>query len=172
MAITDAGVPAIDPHTMLTTLLTSNMTSPDGVWTPTVNAEWLEFKKQKTYQIAIQPLYSTSTEFNLTGGNSTAEPRISTAFYSIVLFAPTRVKVWSLYQKTMLVLNNQTFTSPQSGGTYAGVASTDYHFVRVIRTEESKAVRISDPDCGPGKTNDSDCVGYRVEITVACRWNE
>ena len=172
MAITDPGIPATDPHTMLTSLLTANMASPDGTWVPSVNAEWLEFKKQKTYQIAIQPLYSTSTEFNLTGGNSTAEPRITTAFYAITLFAPTRSKAWTLYQKAMLVLNNQTLTSPQDGGTYSGVADTDYHFVRVIRSEEAKAVRISDPECGPGKKNDSECLGYRVEITVSCRWNE
>ena len=56
MAITDRGLPEIDPHTML-----KNLVKP--IWilqmslNPVVNQEWLEFKLQKTYEICITPVY-------------------------------------------------------------------------------------------------------------------
>ncbi len=82
MAITDSGVPATNPHAMLSTLLTANMATLDG-WTPVVNAKWLEFKKQKTYQIAITGVYQETEQANLTGGTSTAMPTIASAIYQI-----------------------------------------------------------------------------------------
>ena len=62
MSISSTGIPATDPHTMLSSLITTNMTSPDGVWTPIVNSGWLEFKRQKTYQISIIPEIDASFE--------------------------------------------------------------------------------------------------------------
>ena len=92
MAITDPGVPVADPHATISTLLTTNMVSPDGTWTPVVNNGWLEYKKQKTFQIVIYPVYEDTTEIHLTGGNSTTEPRISTAYYSILLYGCTTME--------------------------------------------------------------------------------
>ena len=171
MSIANTGVPSTDPHTMLSSLLTSNMTSPDGVWTPIVNSGWLEYKRQKTYQIAIVPLYTDSQAIHLTGGNSSTQANIVTGYYDIVLFADTRAKLWSLFQKVMLVLNNQTLTSPQSGSGMTGVGGTGYHFVRVIRSEEGKTIEFKDKDCGVDNEK-SEITGYRAEITVSCRWNE
>lgn len=171
MSISDTGIPAIDPHTMLSSLITTNMTSPDGVWTPIVNSGWLEFKRQKTYQISIVPLYTDSDAFNLTGGASSTQPRISTGYYTIVLYAPTRAKLWSLFQKLMLVLNNETLTSPQSGSGMSGVGGSDYHFVRVVRSEDAKTIEFKDSLCGID-IDKTDVTGYRAEITVSCRWNE
>jgi len=171
MSISDTGIPAIDPHTMLSSLITTNMTSPDGVWTPIVNSGWLEFKRQKTYQISIVPLYTDSDAFNLTGGASSTQPRISTGYYTIVLYAPTRAKLWSLFQKLMLVLNDETLTSPQSGSGMSGVDGSDYHFVRVVRSEDAKTIEFKDSLCGID-IDKTDVTGYRAEITVSCRWNE
>tara|TARA_R110002167_G_scaffold51627_7_gene149283 strand:+ start:5965 stop:6408 length:444 start_codon:yes stop_codon:yes gene_type:complete len=147
------------------------MTSPDGVWTPAVNTGWLEFKRQKTYQISIVPLYNDSDQINLTGGSSTAQPNISTGYYSIVLYADTRVKLWSLFSKTLLVLNNETLTSPQSGSGMTGVGGSAYHFVRVHRSEEGKTIQFKEHDCGMDNEK-SKVTGFRSEITVSCRWNE
>lgn len=171
MAIADAGVPSTHPHTMLKALLEDNMTSPDGVWTPSVNANWLDHKKQKTYQISITPLYSDSVSAHLTGGTSTTEPRIVDAYWIVHLYAPSRDNLWSLYQKTLDVLNNGSLTSPQSGGTYSGVGSTDYHFVKVVRAEQVKTIEMREPDCGIDN-KESEYTGYRAEITVCVRWNE
>ena len=45
MAVTDAGTPAQDGWTVIRDLIENNMESPDGVFTPVVNAEWLQPKK-------------------------------------------------------------------------------------------------------------------------------
>mgnify|MGYP003114759830 FL=1 len=171
MSIANTGVPSTDPHTMLSSLLTTNMTSPDGVWTPIVNSGWLEYKRQKTYQISIVPLYTESQAMHLTGGSSTTQANIVTGYYDIILFSDSRTKLWSLFQKVMLVLNNQTLTSPQSGSGMTGVGGTGYHFVRVIRSEEGKTIEFKDKDCGIDNEK-SEITGYRAEITVSCRWNE
>ena len=165
MAITDAGVPATSPHTMLSNLLTNNMASPDGVWTPSVNTGWLEFKKQNTYQIVITPVMADTQPANLTGGTTTAEPKISDAWFDVTLFAPTRQKCWDLYRKTMLVLNNETLTSPSAG-------INDYHWVRVVGgTQAGPALEFEDKSVGIDK-DDSDIVHYRARVLVQVRWNE
>tara|TARA_R110000850_G_scaffold83311_4_gene178856 strand:+ start:574 stop:1017 length:444 start_codon:yes stop_codon:yes gene_type:complete len=147
------------------------MTSPDGIWTPIVNSGWLEFKRQKTFQISIIPLYTDSEAFNLTGGSSTTQPRIVTGYYSVVLFAPTRAKIWSLFSKLMLVLNNETLTSPQSTSGVSGVGGTAYHFVRIVAAEGSKTIEFKDTLCGID-IDKTEVTGYRAELTVSCRWNE
>jgi hypothetical protein len=172
MAIADTGVPTQNPHTVIAELITDNVASPDGVWVPVVNATWLEYKKQKTYQICLSPLYSDSDQFTLTGGNSTTEPRIASAYYLITIYAPSRDNLWLLYRKLMLVLNNETLTVPQSGGTYAGVEGSDYHFVRVQRSEQTKTVTLKDPACGPQEPKNATCNGYMAQVTVQIRWNE
>ena len=172
MAITDSGVPAIDPHTTLSNFITTNIASPDGVWVPSVNAEWLLFKKQKTYQICITPLYADSNQLTLTGGNDTAEPKVSDAFLLVTLFAPTRTNLWLLYRKFMLLMNNETLTVPQSGGTYSGVGGGDYHFVKVERSEQTKSIKLTDPACGPDEPKGASCNGYMAQVTVLMRWNE
>jgi len=173
MAITDSGVPASDPHTVLSSLITDNITSPDGVWTPVVNSKWLEHKKQKTYQIVIYPAYADSIQITLTGGASVAQPTQSTAYYNILLYAPNRANLWKLYRKAIEVLNKQTITSPQdASGNYTGVAGSDYHFVRIVRAEGQRTIKLSDDLCGPGAPEKDDCLGYRADITVALRWNE
>lgn len=164
MAITDTGIPTTSPHTMLKNLLTNNMASPDGVWTPVVNTEWLQFKKQKTFQIAILPLASTSEIAQLTGGNSATMPTYVTSYYAITLYAPTRAKIWLLYQKVMLVLNNETLTSPTAG-------INDYHWVRVSGVGGANAIIKQDKAAGIDR-DDSEVVNYQMEITVAVRWNE
>ena len=173
MAIADTGVPATDPHTVIAELITDNMDSPDGSWTPSVNTTWLEYKKQKTYQICVTPLYSDSEKFTLTGGNDATEPRIASAFYLITLYASSRTNLWSLYKKLMLVLNNETLTVPQGGGTYTGVESSDYHFVRVMRSEQTKTITLKDPATGPQTPKDKAvCNGFMAQVTVQIRWNE
>lgn len=164
MAITDSGIPTTSPHTMLSNLLTNNMTSPDGVWTPVVNPNWLEFKKQKTFQIAILPLATNTEIAQLTGNTSTAMPTYVTSYYAITLYAPTRAKIWLLYQKVMLVLNNTTLTSPTAG-------INDYHWVRVSGVGGANGIIKQDTATGIDK-DESEVVKFQMEITVAVRWNE
>ena len=173
MAITDTGVPATDPHTMLTTFISTYMDSPDGIWSPTVNSGWLEYKKQNTFQIALTPLYASSFPAQLTGGAGTADPRISSAFYVINLYATTRILGWTLYRNMIKLLNDGSRTSPQNASGLTGVNSTDYHWIRVVRAEEVKMIDIIDPECGPNKIKDTKSAGgYRMDITVEIRWNE
>ena len=162
MAITDRGVPSIDPHTTLKTLIESNMTSPDGTWTPVVNPEWLLAKKQKTYQICIQPIYGESE--NATLGTPSQIAVTSRAFMSITLFAPTRTGVWSLLVKMKEVLNNGALTSPADG-------INDYHYIIMRRTDSTKPIAMFDPECGPSGSNDN-CIGYRIDLSVELRWEE
>lgn len=161
MAITDTGVPDTDPHTMLSTLLTTNMASPGDDWTPAVNAKWLEFKKQKTFQIAITAVSEETEPANLTGGTSTAKPTISTAIYQITLFHPNRTKHWDLFQKVMLVLNNETLTSPSAG-------ISDYHWVRVMNTG---SITMGEDTAGIDRP-ENPITGYQSFINVQVRWNE
>ena len=87
MAITDTGVPSTDPHTLIKNLIESNMVSPDGTWTPLVNTGWLEFKRQKTFQISIMPSYGMSFPVHLTEGATLNTD--ATQFMLVTLYADT-----------------------------------------------------------------------------------
>lgn len=162
MAITDRGVPSIDPHTTLKTLIESNMASPDGTWTPVVNPEWLQSKKQKTFQICIQPIYGESEMATLGVGTQIA--MTSRTFMNITLFAPTRTGVWSMFVKMKEVLNNGTLSAPAAG-------LNDYHYVIMRRTDSTKPIAMFDPNCGPQGSNEN-CIGYRIDLSVELRWQE
>jgi hypothetical protein len=162
MAITDRGVPTTDPHTVLKNIIETNMASPDGTWTPTVNAGWLQFKKQKTFQIAIQPIYGESEM--ATFGLGTQIAMTSRQFMQITLFAPTRTGVWSMFTKLKVVLNNGSLVHAADG-------ISDYHYIIIRRTDSTKPVMLSEPDCGP-QSNDDNCIGYRIDVSVEIRWEE
>ena len=170
MTILNPGVPNLDPWSVLKTFIETNMASPDGIWAPVVNNGWLEHKKQKTFQICLQPLIQLNDEMQL-NGSTTNTPIMGTVFMSATLFAPTREKRWQLYRAFKTPFDNGTLTAPISpAGTYAGVGGSDYHFLRIERSEETKALRWADDECGPGATGD--CTGYRVDLTIQLRWNE
>lgn len=147
---------------MLSTLIEANLESPDGSWTPVVESNWLQSKKQKTFQIAIQPLYGESDM--ATFGTGTTMAYTSRQYMVITLFAPTRTEVWTLFEKMKALLNNGSLV-------LAEAEIGDYHQVVIRRTDTTKPLTISDPNCGPGKT-DERCVGYMIDITVECRWEE
>ncbi len=171
MAITDAGVPALDPWNVLKTFIETNMNGGaafDG-WTPVVNDDWLEFKKQKQYQICIVPQYGLSREMQL-NGSITDNPTEGTLYLGVTLYAPSRAKRWTMYRHFKAMFDNQTITAPLDGTGYTGVGGSDYHFIRLERSEESKVLRWTDDSCGPGEKGD--CLGYRTELTVQIRWNE
>ena len=163
MAITDSGVPSTDPHTTLSTLLTNNVDSVGG-WTPVVNTGWLEYKKQKTYQIAITPLYAETDPAQLTGGTSTTSAKRSSAYYTIHLYHPSRTSLWSLYREVLEVLNNESLTMPSAG-------INDYYFIKVTASQEVRPVDFYDESCGIDRES-SDHTGFQAEITVILRWNE
>jgi len=163
VAKTDRGVPDKDPHTMLKDFIEANMESPDGSWTPAVNSGWLKAKKQKTFQIAIQHIYGESEMAHF--GLGTQVAMTSRQFLQITLFAPTRTGVWSLFQKLKLALNNGTLA-------YAPDGIDDYHYIIIRRTELSKPMTISEPDCDFGGNNDDNCIGYRIDVSVEVRWEE
>lgn len=170
MALTDRGLPTVDPHTMLKNLIETNMVSPDGIWNPVVNAEWLEFKKQKTYQICITPVYQESVESELNGmASQTQLKKTSILYMKITLFSPTRLKLWGMAQKFMLVLNNGTLCCPPAG--LETSTGNGYEYVRLDRSDETKAVRGYEPECGPEGSADK-CVGFRNDYTVQIRWEE
>jgi len=171
MAITDPGVPATNPHLAVSNLIVNNMASPDGVWTPVVNNEWLEHKRQKQYQIVIQPSYGYTEQAQMIGSNQPDQPKVSGLFLEVTLYAPNRTNLWKLYRVFVDLMNDGTKTIPTLLGA-SGVESTDYHWVRITRSEEAKATNLQDPDCGPGKQNSADCLGYRAELTLELRWNE
>ena len=52
-----------------------------------------------------------------------------------------------------------------------GVGGSDYHFVRIVRSEMGKTIEFKDALCGID-IDKTDVTGYRAEITVSCRWNE
>lgn len=162
MAITDRGVPTTDPHSVLKTLIEANMVSPDGIWNPVVNPEWLISKKQKTFQIAIQPIYGESDMATFGLGVDVA--MTSQQFMSITLFAPDRTGVWAMFVKLKDLLNNGTLTSPAAG-------ISDYHYIIIRRTDSTKPVMLFDPNCGPAGGNDN-CIGYRIDVSVEIRWEE
>ena len=169
MAITDTGVPSTDPHTFLKTLIEDHMVSPDGTWSPLVNTGWLEFKRQKTFQIAIMPSYGMSDPIHLTEG-STLNKR-ATQFMLVTLYADTRAKHWQLYQKFVDLMNTRSLTTPDLTGS-TGADGSDYHFVRMMRSENTKAVEIESPKKGMGGDKEGDCIGYQSQHTLAIRWNE
>jgi len=169
MAIVDTGLPSIDPYTTLKNLIEANMDSPDGTWTPSVNPNWLLYKKQKTYQICIQPLIGLTEEANL-DTSSTTVARTSIWFGRITLFAPSRSLLWGMMAKFLLVMNNGTLTEPSAGLEPSG--NNAYQYCRITRSDESKPVRFEEPDCGPAGGKGDNCVGYRSDYTVQLRWGE
>ena len=169
MTILNPGVPTLDPWDVLKTFIETNTASPDGVWTVVVNEGWLKHKLQKQFQICIQPLIQQNMEMQLNGA-TTNNPMMGTIFMAVTLYAPTRAKRWDLYRAFKARFDNGLLTAPQAGGTYAGVGGSDYHFIRIDRSEETKALRWADDECGPGETGD--CTGYRTDITIQMRWNE
>ena len=169
MPIGDAGVPALDPWEVIKDFIETNMASPDGVWTPVVNNEWLEHKKQKTYQICVVPTYGMSREMQL-NGSIADNPTTGTLYVQVTLFAPSRATRWLIYRKFKAMFDDQTITAPLGVGGYTGVGGSDYHFIRLERSEESKGLRWVDDSCGPGEKGD--CLGYRTELTIQMRWNE
>lgn len=160
MAITDAGVPSTDPHTALSTLIEANMTFPDAS-PATVNDGWLEAKRQKTYQIAIQHVYGESEMAHL--GASTLA-MTSRAILSITLFAPTRTGMWTMFGSLKELLNDRSLSVPAAG-------LSDYHYVMIRRSDLTRPFTIMEPNCGPGQT-DENCIGYRCDVTVELRWGE
>lgn len=171
MTILNPGPTTNDPWETLKTFIETNMISPDGVWTPVVNPGWLLSKKQKTYQISMKPLIQQNREAQLTGGSSTNTPMEAVLFIIVTLYAPTRAKRWELYRAFKVPFDNGTLTCPlTAAGTFAGVGGSDIHYIRIDRSEETKALRWADDECGPGATGD--CTGYRTDITIQMRWNE
>lgn len=168
MSLNQTGLPSISPYDTIKNLIETNMTSPDGTWTPIINAGWLEYKKQKTYQICVQPMIGYTEEANLDTSSPTVA-RTSLWFGRVTLFAPSRDSLWGMMSKFLLVMNNGGLTSPSSGLEAAG--NNAYQYIRITRSDESKPVRFEEPDCGPdgGK---GDCVGYRTDYTVQLRWGE
>jgi hypothetical protein len=173
MAITDTGVPTNSPHHVIKQLIQNNLVAPPASgWTPVVNNDWFQYKKAKTYQIAIAPLYSETEAIVLTGGLSSARPSISTGYYHIALMHPDRESAHALFKNLMALLNKENLTSPQNNGQYTGVGGSDYHFLRVVKSNEGQMIVLEAPDCGPGGSGDDKCVGYQYSVTVMIRWNE
>jgi len=161
VTITDSGVPATDPHTALKTVIEANMLFPNGS-AATVNASWLEAKKQKTYQIAIQHVYGESDLANFGTGSSIAVT--SRVFLSVTLFAPTRADCWTMFGAFKDLLNNKTISQPAAG-------FSDYHYMVIRRSDTTKPFTVLEPNCGPGQS-DENCIGYRADVTVELRWEE
>lgn len=161
MTITDAGVPATDPHTALKTVIEANMSFPNGS-PATVNSSWLESKKQKTFQIAIQHIYGESDVANF--GSPTALAITSRVFLSVTLFAPTRTGCWAMFGAFKDLLNTKSISQPPTG-------FSDYHYMLIRRSDTSKPFTILEPNCGPGQS-DENCIGYRSDVTVELRWEE
>ena len=169
MGILSPGVPALDPWNVVKTFIETNMASPDGVWTPVVNPDWLLSKKQKTYQICLKPLIQMNDEMQLNGSTANT-PMNGTLYMVATIYAPTRETRWLLYRAFKAPFNDSTITAPIAAGTFSGVGGSDYHYLRIDRSEETKALRWADDSCGPGKPGD--CLGYRTDITIQIRWNE
>lgn len=157
--------PLVDPHTLLKGLIEDNMASPDGVWTPTVNDGWLKVKKQKTFQISIVGGYADITTANLipVGG---AIPTIMEQFFYVTLYAPTRSAIWSLYRAFATVMNTASLT------TFGVNGNTDYRFAKITRSDDAKAVKSLDKECGFDDPPKGDQMGYRMDISVLVRWDE
>ena len=127
---------------MLKTLITDHLVSPDGVWTPVVNTGWLEFKRQKTYQISIMPSYGESEDSHFAG--ATTMPKTVSQFFVV--------------------------TSPDLTG--QGVDGSDYHFVKMFRSDSVKAIELESPKKGMGGDAEGDCIGYQSHHNILIRWNE
>lgn len=161
MTITDNGAPTTDPHTALKTVIEANMDFPNGS-SATVNTGWLESKKQKTYQIAIQHVYGESDLANF--GSATRLAVTSRAFLSVTLFAPTRADCWTMFSAFKELLNTRSISQPADG-------FSDYHYMVIRRSDTTKPFTILEPNCGPGQS-DENCIGYRADVTVEIRWEE
>ena len=172
MAITDAGVPSNSVWYAIKQFILTNLTSPSpGTWNVSVNNDWLEYKKAKTFQVCIVPIYSETQASTLTGGASLTAGKISTAYYQITLTHPDRESAHGLFRNTVSILNNETLSSPQAGGALTGVAGTDYHWIRIQKAAAGEMITLTAPECGPDGKHDK-CNGFRYDITVAVRWNE
>jgi len=158
--------PAVDPHTLLSGLIENNMVSPDpATWTVAVNNGWLQVKLQKQYQIAITPSYAEVSTITLDDGTTTAKRRLS-HFFIIHLYHPSRTGVWDLYRNFATLMNTRSLVSEGIDG------NTDYRFVKIARSESSKAVQTLDKECGFDNPPKGSELGYRIDLTVEVRWNE
>jgi len=172
MAITDTGVPTNSVWYAIKQFLLNNLVSPSpGTWTVSVNNDWLQYKKGKTYQVCIVPVYSETSAESLTGGASSTSGKISTAYYQITLTHPDRESAHDLFRNTVAILNNETLSSPQTGGALTGVEGTDYHWIRLTKAAAGQMVTLMAPECGPDGKHD-ECNGFRYDLSVAVRWNE
>ena len=162
--------PAVDPHTLLKGLIETNMVSPDGVWTPVVNSGWLQVKKQKTFQISIASGYGDIRVANLiptTGATAGQIPTVMEQFYMVTLYHNTRTGVWSLYRNFASLMNTANLT------VFNGVnGNTDYRYARILRSDDTKAMKGLDKECGFDDPPKGDEMGYRVDVTVAVCWHE
>tara|TARA_A200000159_G_scaffold45801_1_gene42057 strand:+ start:9177 stop:9674 length:498 start_codon:yes stop_codon:yes gene_type:complete len=155
--------PNTDPHSLLKGLIEDNTPVTNG-WTPVVNTEWIEAKKQKTYQIAITQEYGEVGTAHLDDGTD-AIPRIVSQFFLITLFHPTRTGVWTLYRAITKVFNDRSLTTNGVNG------NTDYRWVRLARSDEAKAFNSVDVSRGFDR-NAGDCMGFRMDLSVELRWHE
>jgi len=155
--------PYIDPHTLLTGLIEDNTPVTNG-WTVVVNTEWLEAKKQKTYQIAITQEYGEVITAHLDDGTDSI-PKVVSQFFMLTLFHPTRTGVWTLYRNITKVLNDRSLTTNGVNG------NTDYRWCRLARSDETKAINSVDRSHGFDR-NQGDCMGFRMDLTIELRWNE
>ena len=155
--------PYIDPHTLLTGLIEDNTPVTNG-WTVVVNTEWLEAKKQKTYQIAITQEYGEIITAHLDDGTDSI-PKVVSQFFLLTLFHPTRTGVWTLYRNITKVLNDRSLTTNGVNG------NTDYRWCRLARSDETKAINSVDRSHGFDR-NQGDCMGFRMDLTIELRWNE
>jgi hypothetical protein len=155
--------PLVSPFDLLKGLIEDNTEVVNG-WTPIVNDGWLEAKKQKTYQMAIVQEYGEVITAHLDDGTD-AIPKVVSQFHILTLFHPTRVGVWTLYRALTKVLNDRSLTTNGVNG------NTDYHWCRLARSDETKAINSVDKVHGADR-KDGDCLGYRMDITIELRWNE
>ncbi len=119
----------------------------------------------RTFQIVLQPTLHIDDAETLD-----ASQRTSKSFFDIVLYAPTRSGRWSLYRAVKTALNDVTTTTPTDGTGYAGIGTSDYQSVYVSGLGGID-VRWIDEECGPASEN-QDCKGWRVHISVQLRWQE
>lgn len=158
-----------DPFEVVKNVLETNMDSPDGVWTPSVNEGWLEHKHMKSYQIALQPRMMFDEAVHLTGDGA-ARAVATTQYMDITLYAPTRAKRWNLYRSVKAVLNDGS-VCVGDGSAGSGPDNSDVHWVVLSGIPGGGEARWLDDECGPFADADS-CKGWRVVLTVAIRWNE
>ena len=90
-----------------------------------MNTEWIEAKKQKTYQIAITQEYGEVATAHLDDGTD-AIPRIVSQFFIITLFHPTRTGVWTLYRNITKVFNDRSLTTNGVNGNTQTIGGVDW----------------------------------------------